>query len=247
MKHYPPIGEKEGKARQVEAMFDAIAPHYDLLNRVLSFGLDVTWRRRAVSLLKAERPERILDVATGTGDLAFEACRLKPDSVVAVDVSATMLERARAKAARRGLGQQIVFRRADAQDLPFEEGHFDAALIAFGVRNFENLQASLAEIRRVLVPGGRLVILEFGQPLRFPVKQIYAIYSHGLLPRIGTMLSRDKGAYRYLPDSIASFPSGDRFLDRMRSVGFEELACQPLSFGIVSIYSGLRPNVSASG
>ena len=238
MKHYPPIGEVEGKKAQVEAMFDAIAPRYDLLNRVLSLGIDQRWRRKAVAMLEAEQPERILDVATGTADLALEAIRLDPKKVVGVDISEEMLRRGREKIERLGLSDRIVLQRGDAEKLPFSDNQFHAAMVAFGVRNFQDLDKGLAEIRRVLRPGGALVVLEFSKPRAFPIKQAYAFYSRFILPRVGRAVSKNDGAYRYLPDSVAAFPDGEAFLDRMRQAGYHDLTCQALTFGIASVYKG---------
>jgi len=241
MKHYPPIGEVEGKKAQVEAMFDAIAPRYDLLNRVLSFGIDRRWRRKAVAMLEAEQPQRILDVATGTADLALEAIRLDPKKVVGVDISEEMLRRGREKIERLGLSDRIVLQRGDAEKLPFSDNQFHAAMVAFGVRNFQDLDKGLAEIRRVLRPGGVLVVLEFSKPRAFPIKQAYAFYSRFILPRVGRAVSKNDGAYRYLPDSVAAFPDGEAFLDRMRQAGYHDLTCQALTFGIASLYKGKMP------
>ena len=238
MKHYPPIGEVEGKKEQVEAMFDAIAPRYDLLNRVLSMGIDRRWRRKAVAMLAAEHPERILDVATGTADLALEAMRLDPKKVVGVDISEEMLRRGREKIERLGLSDRIVVQRGDAEKLPFSDNQFHAVLVAFGVRNFQDLDKGLAEIHRVLRPGGALVVLEFSKPRAFPIKQGYAFYSRFILPRVGRAISKNDGAYRYLPDSVAAFPDGEAFLDRMRQAGYHDLTCQALTFGIASLYKG---------
>lgn len=241
MKNYPSVGEAEGKAQDVEAMFDAIAPRYDLLNRVLSFGIDVWWRKRAVALLKEENPRRILDVATGTADLALEAQQtLEPEKVVGVDISEEMLAFGRKKIAVRGLSDRVVLRTGDAQKLPFSDNQFDAALVAFGVRNFEDLDAGLADMRRVLRPGGSLVVLEFSQPEVFPIKQLYEFYSRHILPRIGRTISQNEGAYQYLPDSVAAFPSGPDFLGRMRAVGYADLQWKPLTFGIASLYYGRK-------
>jgi demethylmenaquinone methyltransferase/2-methoxy-6-polyprenyl-1,4-benzoquinol methylase len=247
MSHYPPVGEIEGKKEQVEAMFDAIAPRYDLLNRVLSFGIDQRWRRKAVALLEPERPQRILDVATGTADLAIEALRLNPQKVVGVDIAEEMLRRGREKITQMGLEDRIVLQRGDAEKLPFSDRQFDAVLVAFGVRNFQNLDRGLAEIRRVLRPGGTLVVLEFSKPRAFPVKQVYTFYSRHILPRIGRAVSKNDGAYRYLPDSVAAFPHGEAFLDRMRRAGYHDLTCQPLTFGIASLYTGQRRTQPCGG
>jgi demethylmenaquinone methyltransferase/2-methoxy-6-polyprenyl-1,4-benzoquinol methylase len=242
MSSHPPIGEVEGKAEAVEDMFDAVAPRYDLLNRILSLGVDQYWRWRAVRQLADEQPARILDVATGTADLAIRAEQtLHPREVVGIDLSAAMLAYGRTKLERRGLSSRISLVQADAADLPFDDGAFDAALVAFGVRNFEDLEAGLRGIRRVLRPGGRLVVLEFSRPRRFPIKQLYAWYSRHVLPRIGGLLSPDDGAYEYLPNSVAAFPDGSDFLARMENSGFDALDWTPLTFGIASLYRGVVP------
>jgi demethylmenaquinone methyltransferase/2-methoxy-6-polyprenyl-1,4-benzoquinol methylase len=238
MKHYPPVGEAEGKKEQVERMFDAIAPRYDLLNRVLSLGIDQQWRKKAVRWLAAEHPQRILDVATGTADLALQAMTLEPEEVVGVDIAEEMLAIGRRKIAARGLSDRIMLQRGDAEHLPFADEAFDAILVAFGVRNFQDLDAGLREMHRVLRPGGVLVVLEFSRPRVFPVKQLFGVYSRHILPRIGSAVSRDNGAYQYLPDSVAAFPDGDDFLLRMRAAGYYDLAWEPLTFGIASLYRG---------
>jgi len=219
-------------------MFDAIAPRYDFLNHLLSFGIDRSWRRKAVDLLSSENPERILDVATGTGDLAIEALHLKPQKVVGVDIAEKMLSYARQKVARTGQADRVVFTRGDAERLPFSDNQFHAALVGFGVRNFQDLNRGLTEIRRVLCPGGRLVVLEFSQPSKFPVKQAYTLYSRYVLPLLGRILSGHTGPYRYLPASIAVFPSGEQFLTHMQNAGYVDVSCRELTFGIVSLYSG---------
>jgi demethylmenaquinone methyltransferase/2-methoxy-6-polyprenyl-1,4-benzoquinol methylase len=242
---HPPIGEAEGKAEAVEDMFDAVAPRYDLLNRVLSAGIDRYWRTRAVRTLRGEQPRRVLDVATGTADLALRIQRtLHPRETVGIDLSTKMLDRGRTKVERRGLSSRISLQKADAAALPFDDASFDAAFVAFGVRNFEDLNAGLDDIRRVLRPGAALVVLEFSTPRTFPVKQLYAWYSRHVLPRIGGMLSPDQGAYEYLPSSVAAFPDGTDFLRRMAQVGYVDLEWVPLTFGIASLYTGRVPRVS---
>ncbi|MFQ5571148.1 MAG: bifunctional demethylmenaquinone methyltransferase/2-methoxy-6-polyprenyl-1,4-benzoquinol methylase UbiE [Rhodothermales bacterium] len=238
MKNHPPVGEVEGKKEQIEAMFDAIAPRYDLLNRVLSLGIDQRWRKKAVNLLRAEHPERILDVATGTADLAIQALTLDPKKVVGVDIAEEMLNLGREKIEKLGLSDRIVLQRGDAEKLPFSDRQFDAVLVAFGVRNFQHLDRGLSEIRRVLKPGGSLVVLEFSKPRAFPIKQAYAFYSRFILPQVGRTVSKNEGAYHYLPASVASFPDGDDFLEHMRAVGYHHLVCEPLTFGIASLYKG---------
>ncbi len=245
--HKPPIGEVEGKKREVEQMFDAIAPRYDLLNRVLSLGIDVRWRKQAVKLAGAaldRAPRRILDVATGTADLAVEALKLGPTEVVGVDIAEEMLAVGRAKLAARGLGHRITLRRGDAENLDFPDGAFDLALVAFGVRNFEDLGRGLGELRRVLRPGGALVVLEFSRPRAFPVRQLYGVYSSHILPRVGKAVSGESGAYDYLPESIRAFPDGVDFLAEMERAGFGGLEEQRLTFGVASLYRGLVPQAS---
>lgn len=237
--HFPPAGQSAGKAEQVAAMFDAIAPRYDLLNRVLSLGIDQRWRRRAVRRLGEHGPSRILDVATGTGDLAIAALDTGADEVVGVDIAERMLEVGRRKVEALGLQERVTLRYGDALKLPFSDRQFDAALVAFGVRNFEDLRAGLGEIRRVLRPGGLLVVLEFSRPRSFPVRQLYGFYSRFVLPVVGRLLSGDDGAYRYLPASIAVFPDGPEFLAVMRAAGYEDVRDERLTFGIASIYTGL--------
>jgi demethylmenaquinone methyltransferase/2-methoxy-6-polyprenyl-1,4-benzoquinol methylase len=239
MTHRPPIGEVDGKAEHVEQMFDSIAPRYDLLNRVLSLGIDQRWRTQAIRLLEPDEPRRIVDVATGTADLAIKAERLlHPREVVGVDLSAEMLRFGREKLDRRGLTPRVTLQQADAETLPFAEGDFDAALVAFGVRNFEDLDAGLQEIARVLRPGGALVVLEFSHPRQAPIKQLYRFYSRHILPRIGGAISQNNGAYQYLPESVAAFPDGPDFLARMEAAGYRDLLWQPLTFGVASLYKG---------
>lgn len=241
----PPIGEVEGKGHAIEAMFDRIAPRYDLLNRVLSFGVDRWWRRQAVAALREAQPEghapeRLLDGATGTADLAIRAAEAFPSTeVVGVDLAEAMLRRGRAKARRRGLGGRVRLKRGDATGLSFVKDAFDGALVAFGVRNFEDLGAGLGELRRVVRPGGALVVLEFSQP-RAPVfRWLYTFYSRYVLPRVGRLISGDAGAYRYLPASVEAFPDGPAFLRRMRRAGFRRVQWRPLfPFGIASLYTG---------
>ena len=238
MKNHPPIGEVSGKKQEVEQMFDAIAPRYDLLNKVLSAGIDKTWRRKAVSWLAEHQPKRILDIATGTADLAIESTRLQPEKVIGIDIAEEMLRLGREKISKSNLDDRITLQRGDAEKLPFSDSQFDAALVAFGVRNFENLNKGLENIFRVLKEDGTVIILEFSQPQQFPIKQLYSFYSRHILPLIGKMLSRDEGAYSYLPASISAFPSGDDFLEIMRDVGYSDVQQKRLTFGIASLYKG---------
>lgn len=240
--HKPPIGEVAGKKREVESMFDAIAPKYDFLNRVLSLGIDRQWRRRAVKMAGRalqRSPHRILDVATGTADLAIEALKLGPEEVIGVDIAEEMLAVGREKLKARHLDHRIILRRGDAENLDFENGTFDIVLVAFGVRNFENLGRGLEELHRVLRPGGALVVLEFSRPRDFPMKQLYGFYSSQILPRVGRAVSGDSGAYDYLPESIQAFPDGEDFLAEMRHAGFGGLKQKRLTFGVASLYRGI--------
>jgi demethylmenaquinone methyltransferase / 2-methoxy-6-polyprenyl-1,4-benzoquinol methylase len=238
VKPYP--GQDGSKKEQVARMFDNISPKYDLLNRVLSFGIDQYWRKVAIGMLRSQKPKHILDVATGTADFAIAALALNPDKVVGVDISAGMLDMGRVKLRDRNLNERIELVQADSARLPFSDQQFDAATVAFGVRNFEVLGDGLADIYRVLRPNGRLIVLEFSKPTLFPVKQLYYLYSRYVLPLIGRSISRDKTAYTYLPESVAAFPEGKDFLDYMERVGYRNLQQKRLTFGICSIYSGQK-------
>ena len=236
----PPIGIVEGKKPHIERMFDSIAPRYDLLNRVLSGGIDQRWRRKVIREVMENRPDRVLDIATGTADLAIQAARNGVDRVVGVDISEEMLEVGRGKVRKGSLEGKITLQRGDAEKLPFSDRQFQGAMVAFGVRNFEDLAAGLSEIHRILKPGGKLVVLEFSRPSVFPVKQAYAFYSRFILPMIGRLISGDSGAYTYLPESINAFPEGEAFLQWMREAGFANLRAHRLTFGIASMYVGYR-------
>ncbi len=224
------------KKKQVEQMFDNIAPKYDFLNHFLSFGIDKLWRRKAIRLLAKYKHQSILDVASGTGDLAVEAAKLNPDSIIGFDLSEQMLSVGREKVKRLGLEKIISFQKGDSEAMPFASDSFDAITVAFGVRNFENLEAGLSEFFRVLKSGGVVVILEFSKPKYFPMKQLYWIYSFGLLPMIGKLVSRDKAAYSYLPESVRAFPDDRKFLSILSKVGFVSAQQKRLSFGISTIY-----------
>jgi demethylmenaquinone methyltransferase/2-methoxy-6-polyprenyl-1,4-benzoquinol methylase len=232
--------EKATKKEQVARMFDSISGRYDFLNHFLSLGIDRGWRRKAIQLLAPSRPRVMLDVATGTGDFAIQALKLNPTRVIGVDISEGMLEVGRRKIRARKLNDRIEMQAGDSENLPFEENKFDAVIVGFGVRNFENLEKGLAEIRRVMKPEARLVVLEFSHPKRFPFKQVYNFYFKIILPKIGRWISRDKAAYNYLPESVESFPDGPDFLAILQRVGFKETECKPLTFGISSIYTALK-------
>lgn len=236
----PPVGMVEGKKPAIRKMFNAIAPRYDLLNRVLSGGIDQQWRRRVIRMLIRDEPGRVLDVATGTADLAIMAARKGVEHVVGVDISEDMLEVGRRKVTTADLDGRVTLQTADAEELPFSDNEFDAVTVSFGVRNFEDLDAGLSELFRVLRPGGRLLVLEFSRPKAFPIRQFYAFYNRFILPAVGRLLSGDSGAYTYLPESIAIFPEGKDFLDHMERAGFSDTSGQRLTFGISSLYAGRK-------
>ena len=224
----------------IRTLFDSIAPRYDLLNHILSAGIDISWRRKAVEQMREVHPRRILDVATGTADVALACVRLNPETVIGVDIAERMLDIGRRKVARRGLDSVISLRAGDAEHLDFMAGFFDAAIVAFGARNFENLDRGLAEMYRVLRDGGKIVVLEFSRPTAFPFRQIYLLYFLKILPFIGALVSRDEEAYRYLPESVMKFPDGSDFLQVLERAGFSEGRVERLTFGIASIYSASK-------
>lgn len=221
-------------------MFDSISGRYDFLNHFLSLGIDKVWRKKAIAKLKPHNPKMILDVATGTADLAIAALKLNPDKVIGVDLSEGMLSMGRKKLSNEGLSDKIELRKGDSEKLLFGDNEFDACTVGFGVRNFENLDAGLKEINRVLKPGAMLVVLEFSKPRVFPVKQIYNFYFNAILPFWGRYISRNQTAYSYLPESVRHFPDGDAFLQKMSAAGFRNVNSQSLSFGICSIYTGTK-------
>jgi len=231
---------KENKKQQIAAMFNNISPKYDLLNHLLSFGIDISWRRKGVRLLRPLRPATILDVATGTADFAIETLALKPEKVVGVDISEGMLKLGRQKIARKNLQETIELIQADSEELPFHDNKFDAVIVAFGVRNFENLEKGLSEMCRVMRPGGKVVIIEFSKPTKFPFRQAYNFYFKRILPGIGRIISKDRSAYHYLPESVMAFPDGERFIAILQKAGYKELQCIPLTFGISCIYTGSK-------
>lgn len=221
-------------------MFDSISKRYDFLNHFLSLGIDKLWRRKAVNYLKKDNPKMILDVATGTADLAIECLKLNPDKVIGVDLSEGMLSMGRKKLAASGQDAKIELRKGDSEKLLFEDSTFDACTVGFGVRNFEDLDKGLAEIYRVLKPGAKLVVLEFSKPRTFPVKQLYNLYFNTILPLWGRYISKSNSAYSYLPESVKHFPDGQDFLNHLEKVGFKQMKMQALSFGICSIYVGTK-------
>ncbi len=232
-----------GKKEEVEQMFDNIAHSYDFLNHAFSFGIDILWRKRAIKILKKENPKMVLDVATGTADFALEAVRmdLNAEQIIGVDISEGMLEVGRKKIAEKGWQQKVVLKRGDSENLPFESSSFDAYTVAFGVRNFENLEKGLSEMNRVLKPGALGIVLEFSKPKNFPVKQLFNFYFKYIMPVIGKLISKDKRAYEYLPESVQAFPSGKDFENIMIKTGYVDTKVIPLSGGIASIYLGRKP------
>lgn len=230
--------KNEGKKAQVATMFNNISKRYDLLNHVLSLGIDIIWRKKAINLLKKDQPKLILDIATGTGDFAIEALALNPDKVIGVDISKGMLAEGQKKLKKKKLEDKIELQMGDSEKLLFEQNKFDAVIVSFGVRNFENLEKGLADMYRVLKPGGKTVIVEFSKPKKFPMKQTYNFYFKFILPQIGKIVSKDNSAYTYLPESVQAFPDGEDFLQVLKKVGFKNTQCKPLTFGISSIYIG---------
>lgn len=228
------------KKLQVARMFDTISGNYDFLNHFLSFGIDIHWRKKAIKLLQKSNPKLILDVATGTGDFALQALSLKPTKIIGVDISEGMLERGRKKMIEKGVSEMIEMRNGDSENLPFEENKFDAIIVAFGVRNFENLNKGLAEMLRVLKPGGRVVILEFSKPTSVIIKPLYQFYFRFVTPAIGKLFSKDAHAYEYLPESVNAFPDGADFTGILDRLGYKNTSCKPLTFGISSLYTGTK-------
>lgn len=237
-----PYNQEQTKKEQVEQMFDNIAPTYDRLNHILSFNIDKLWRRRVVRIIRKSNPDMVMDMATGTGDLAIAmARRIKDVHILGIDLSEEMLAVARQKIESEGVSDRIEVKKGDAENLIFVDSEtMDAATVAFGVRNFENLEKGLTEIYRTLRTGGKLIVLEFSIPRNPLVRWVYAQYSHRLLPRIGAMLSKDRQAYDYLPDSVEEFPSPERFAEILRGVGFSDIKARSQSFGIAHIYEATK-------
>jgi demethylmenaquinone methyltransferase/2-methoxy-6-polyprenyl-1,4-benzoquinol methylase len=236
----PPITQTPGRKQQVQAMFNHIAGRYDLLNHLLSMGIDRGWRKKLVKLMAEDHPKRILDMATGTADLAIAAARIKPENITGTDIAEEMLAVGQEKVDKLGLSGVITLLKADSENLPFGEAEFDAAMVAFGVRNYENLPKGLKEMCRVLKPGSRAFILEFSKPQKFPVKQLFGFYSRFILPTIGRLVSRHSTAYSYLPESVAAFPQDEQFIQIMLDAGFRKAEFISLSFGITNLYIGKK-------
>ena len=234
-----PYNNTETKKKQITKMFDNIAGSYDFLNHTLSFGMDNVWRKIAIKKLN-NKPATILDIATGTGDFAISASKYTNANITGIDISQGMLDVGVEKITKKGLSNRIQLQLADSEKLPFQNNSYDAITAGFGVRNFEDLNKGLSEMYRTLKSGGRVAILEPSEPTHFPLKQFYNLYFHHILPFIGGIISKDKNAYTYLPDSVSAFPSGNDFLTELDKVGFKECKHIPLTFGIVSLYIAIK-------
>ena len=231
------------KTQQVSKMFDNIARHYDFLNHFLSLGIDKIWRRKMIAELVEVQPKRILDVATGTADVAINTIKqlkIKDLKIVGVDISNEMLNVGRKKLVTEGVNDVIELQLADSENLPFEGNKFDAVTVAYGVRNFENLERGLAEMHRVLNANGKIVVLEFSRPRLFPFRQLFNFYFKNILPTIGKLTSKDARAYSYLYESVQAFPDGNDFLTVLNKVGFKNTSCTSLTLGICSLYVGYK-------
>lgn len=229
-----------GKKEQVTQMFDTISGNYDDLNRVISLGIDVKWRKKVVALVAKKNPENILDIATGTGDLAILMTKTSAKKIVGLDLSVGMLEVGKKKIATQNLSDKIEMVVGDSENIPFPDNYFDAITVSFGIRNFETLEKGLAEIYRVLKPGGVFVILETSVPTKFPFKQGYSFYTKMILPLIGKIFSKDKNAYGYLSTSAANFPFGEKLNNILRKVSFIDCVALPQTFGVATIYTATK-------
>lgn len=239
----PSVYQSPGRKEDVKAMFDNIAGRYDFLNHFLSMGIDRSWRKKLIRMMGKDQPQQILDLATGTADLAIAAMKLNPAKVTGTDISEEMLAVGREKVKKLGLENKIILLKADSENLPFEESTFDAAMVAYGVRNYEDLPQGLKEMYRVLKPGSKAFILEFSRPVVFPVKQLFAFYFKFILPLIGRMVSKNNSAYTYLPESVKVFPQGEEFVSYMQQAGFSNVSYQSLSLGITMLYTGIKQKV----
>lgn len=236
----PYNNDATSKKEEVAEMFNNISKRYDFLNHFLSLGIDKIWRRKAIKQLVDIQPKKMLDIATGTGDFAIAAMKLKPTEVIGVDISQGMLDVGIAKMKQKGLDHVIQMRIGDSEELPFEDGYFDALTVGFGVRNYENLEKGLTDMLRVLRPGGKAIILEFSKPKKFPMKQLFGFYSKRIIPFFGKRISKDERAYAYLPESVAAFPEGKAFTDILEKIGYTSVTAKTVSGGIATIYSGMK-------
>ncbi len=230
----------KSKKEEVAEMFNNISKRYDFLNHFLSMGIDKLWRKKAIKILGKNNPKVILDIATGTGDFALEALKLNPEKIIGIDISQGMLDIGIEKMKKKKVNHIIDLQLGDSENLKFEDNYFDGYTVGFGVRNFENLEKGLSEMLRVLKPNGIAVILEFSKPKKFPIKQSFYVYSKYILPTIGKVVSKDKRAYTYLPESINAFPEGQNFIDIMTKVGYKNVKSKLVSGGIATIYYGVK-------
>lgn len=236
-----PYSNSGDKGTQVEQMFDNIAPSYDKLNHRLSWNIDRGWRKKAIRQLAADAPQRLLDIATGTGDFAIMAARiLNPQSIVGADISEGMMEIGRSKVVELGLQHIVTFDKQDCMSLEYSDGSFDAATAAFGIRNFPDLDKGLREMCRVLRKGGQLSIVELTTPVSFPIKQLFSIYSHTVLPVYGRIISHDTSAYSYLTKTIEAFPQGEQMMEILKKAGFSHTSFKRLTFGICTMYYAVK-------
>ena len=232
--------QDSSRKEQVTRMFDNISGNYDFMNRLMTFGVDVKWRKKVVKMIAETKPRKILDIATGTGDFAIMLAEIKPEKIVGLDISQGMLEVGKKKVTEKGLGNLIEMVLGDSENLPFEDNSFDAVTVGFGVRNFEDLDKGLSEINRILRPGGIFVVLETSQPEKFPFKQGYKFYSKYIIPFLGRLFSKDKNAYEYLPESAEAFPYGQAFNNILKKNQFTSVQNYPLMFGAASIYKAFK-------
>lgn len=235
-----PYNSDRSKKEEVAEMFNNISGRYDFLNHFLSLGIDHLWRARAVKELREINPKRILDIATGTGDFAIANLKLKPEEVVGIDISSGMLEVGKEKMKKKKVDHIVSMQLGDSEDLPFVDNYFDGLTVGFGVRNFENLEKGLAEMLRVIRPGGKAIILEFSKPKMFPIKQAFGFYSKYFIPFFGKRISKDEKAYAYLPESVAAFPEGKDFEDVLEKLNYKNIKSIPVSGGIATIYVGTK-------
>ena len=235
-----PYNTDKSKKEEVAQMFNNISARYDFLNHFLSLGIDHIWRRKAVNTLREIQPKRILDLATGTGDFAIALLKLNPTQIIGMDISSGMLEVGKNKMKVKHVSHIIDMQLGDSENMPFEDGYFDAITVGFGVRNYEHLEKGLSEMLRVTRVGGKIVILEFSKPKRFPIKQAFGFYSRFIIPFFGKRISKDEKAYAYLPESVAAFPEGKAFTDILSKLGYKQVESTLVSGGIATIYTGIK-------
>ena len=234
-----PYKDQSGKKEQVEIMFNAISPRYDFLNQLLSLGIHHRWRKKAVKLFKEDKPKLILDIATGTADFAIETAKINPEKIIGIDISEGMLDFGRIKLSKRKLQNKIILEKGDAENMIFDSETFDVITVAFGVRNFENLSLGLSNMHKVLKTGGKVVILEFSKPKGL-FRYLYNFYFRYITPLLGKFFSKDNSAYTYLPESVSAFPDGNEFIQIMQTAGFKNTTYRELTFGVATIYTGIK-------